>query len=480
MDHNKNLKKQIVNSSFWVFGASLFSRSISFLSTLILARLLTPESFGVIGYGFLIVSAIGLIREMGFNSALIFQKERIEEAASTALVFIFLWSTFLYILVVIFAPFAATFFREPRLVILLRVLTISLILNSLANVPLTLLEKDIRFARRVVPEVVNLTVYGILTALFAYLGFNYWSFVIGILCADICQLIVAFILRPIRIRLKPDITLLKQMFGFGKNVMGLGILNFGIRNIDDFFVGRMLGTVTLGIYNFSYRIANIPATNITNVLGKVLFPGFAKIADDTIRLKEAFLRTFEYLSYITIPVTAYIILLTPDVIHLFLPKWIDAILPIQLIAYFGGVRSISSGSGSVFLAKGRPDLLLPISLTQVVFLSVFLYPTVHYFGLNGVCILVNMAITIALIWGFLKLKKLIDISLNVVMKIAAFPFFISIITFFFLIFIADFFDFGKIISVSFKGFAFPSIYFILTWYLSNIPQSMYEYLIKKD
>ena len=167
-------------------------------------------------------------------------------------------------------------------------------------------------------------------------------------------------------------------------------------------------------------------------------------------------------------------------IHLFLPKWIDAILPIQLIAYFGGVRSISSGSGSVFLAKGRPDLLLPISLTQVVFLSVFLYPTVHYFGLNGVCILVNMAITIALIWGFLKLKKLIDISLNVVMKIAAFPFFISIITFFFLIFIADFFDFGKIISVSFKGFAFPSIYFILTWYLSNIPQSMYEYLIKKD
>ena len=474
-----NLKNQVVKGSFWVFGANLISRAISFLSTLILAKLLNPEDFGIIGYGFLIVSAIGLLREMGFNSALIYQKTEIERAASTSLVFVFLWSTFLYLLVFGLAPLASLFFREPRLISLLRVLTISLILNSLSSIPMSLLSKEINFKRRVIPELLNLTVYGIVTVIFALLDFGYWAFVIGVLTADIIQLISALILRPVKIQFKPDIPILKELFIFGKSVMGLGILNFTVRNIDDFFVGRMLGTVTLGIYNFSYRIANIPATNITNVLGKVLFPGFTKIANDTIRLREAFLRTFLYLSYITIPVTVYIILLTPDVINLFLPKWIDAILPIQLIAYFGGVRSISSGSGSVFLAKGKPDLLLPISLAQVIFLAVFLYPTIHYFGLNGVCILVNMAITIALVWGFIKLRKLIDISLIVVLKTAAFPMFSSIIIFFFLVFIADFFDFGKMISLSLKGFAFPSIYFILTWCLSNIPQSIYEDLVKK-
>jgi len=130
MNEHPNLKNQMVTGSFWVFGANLISRGISFLSTLILARLLTPDAFGVIGYGFLIVSAIGLIREMGFNSALIYQKTEIERAASTSIVFIFLWSILLYFLVFGLAPLASVFFREPRLTSLLRVLTISLIQYS--------------------------------------------------------------------------------------------------------------------------------------------------------------------------------------------------------------------------------------------------------------------------------------------------------------------------------------------------------------
>ena len=478
MDHNKILKKQIISSSFWVFGASLFSRSISFLSTLILARLLTPESFGVIGYGFLIVSAIGLIREMGFNSALIFQKERIEEAASTALVFIFLWSTLLYIFVVIFAPFVAIFFREPRLVSLLRVLTISLILNSLANVPLTLLEKDIRFARRVVPEVVNLTVYGILTALFAYLGFNYWSFVIGILCADICQLIVAFILRPIRIRLKPDIALLKQMFVFGKNIMGLGILNFGIRNVDDFFVGRMLGTVPLGVYNFAYRIANIPATNITNVLGKILYPGFSKIADDLDALKSGFLKSMKYVSFITIPLTFYIVLIIPDVIQLFFPHWKDAIVPIQLIAYFGGIRSLGSGTGSVFLAKGKPGKMLPISGFQLFFLTIFLYPTVKYFGLNGICWLVNISITVSFFWSNLLLDSVISLKFSKILSILIPSLLYSIIVTSIIILLNhSIVSEWKYSSLIMNGFGFPVLYLGATAMISKTPQELWRELI---
>jgi len=410
MTEDQQLKRKVVTGSFWVFGANLISRGISFLSTLVLARLLTPEAFGVIGYGFLIVGAIGLIREMGFNSALIYQKERIEEAASTALIFITLWSIFLYALVVLLAPLAATFFREPRLVNLLRILTISLILNSLANVPLTLLEKDIRFARRVVPEVVNLTVYGVLTALFAYLGFNYWSFVIGILCADICQLIIAFILRPIRIRLKPDIALLKDMFGFGKNVMVLSILNFGIRNVDDFFVGRMLGTVSLGVYNFAYRIANIPATNITNVFGKILYPSFRKIADDLDTLRSGFLRSLKYVSLMTIPLTFYIVLITPQVIRLFFPHWIEAIIPIQLIAYFGGIRSLGSGIGSVFFAKGQPGKLLPITLGQILVIIVLIYPFIKYWGLTGACVVINISQTYAFIFGIKITNRILKIS----------------------------------------------------------------------
>jgi O-antigen/teichoic acid export membrane protein len=175
-------------------------------------------------------------------------------------------------------------------------------------------------------------------------------------------------------------------------------------------------------------------------------------------------------------VTFYIILITPDVVHLFLPKWIDAILPIQLIAYFGGIRSLSSGSGSVFLAKGKPNLLLPISLTQVIFLAVFLYPTIHFFGLIGVCILVNIDMTISCVWGFLRLKTLIGLSLKSLLRIMIFPIIVSICIIIFILFVSnEFFTYDKMVLFLLKTITFPIVYLITTRLLSDTPQ-----LILKD
>jgi len=479
MDDNKTIKSQMVSGSIWVFGANMISRAISFLATLILARLLMPEAFGIIGYGFLIVNAISMIREMGFNSALIYQKNDIEGAASLALVLIFLWSLFLYLFVFCLAPIAAHFFREPRLTLLLRILTISLVMNSLSSIPMALLSREINFKKRVIPELLNLTVYGIVTVLFALLGLNYWAFVIGVLAADIVQLLAALILRPVTIHTKPNFKIFKELFGFGKSVIGLNILNFSIRNIDDFFVGRMLGTVSLGVYNFSYRIANIPATNITNVLGKVLFPGFTKIAGDTERLRTGFLRAFKYISYLTVPVTFYLILLTPEVINHFLRHWVSAILPIQLIAYYGGLRSLGSGTGSVFFAKGKPHRLLPISLVQVIFLTLFLYPTIHYFGLTGVCILVNIDMTIAFVWSIIRLKKLIQMSLTVFFNTLRLPLIVSGVGYALLMYLGDVIKIDwAYYSLVLKGLGFPLIYLLATYTLSTTPGEMFCDLFK--
>jgi len=424
----QNFKNQVKNSTFWLFGANFISRSVSFISTLILAKLLLPEDFGLVGYGFLVVSTIGLFKDMGFNSSLIYQKNRVEEAGSGALWLISLWSGVLYLIIFCSAPVVSIFFREPRLISLLRILSLSLIINSMSSIPITLLEKDINFKKSVIPEMIQLTLYGFVTVILAILGFKYWSFVIGTLISDIIKLIIAFIFRPVKINFKPDFVLLKEMFAFGKDIMGLGIIYFGIRNIDDFFVGRMLGTVQLGIYQFSYRIANIPATNITNTVGKVFFPAYTKISGDLERLKDVFLKSTEYIITLTVPVTFFIILVIPDFINLFYQKWINAVLPIQLIAYYGGVRSIGANFGSVFYATGKPKNLIPVALAQILLLSIFLYPAIHYWGLIGVCFLININMSMSFIWSLVILRPVIKLRYKELVNILIFPLLVSSIS----------------------------------------------------
>lgn len=466
MKKEKTLKKQVISSSFWVFGANTVSRVISLISTLILAKLLTPADFGVIGYGFLVVQTFALFRDMGFNSALIYQKDNIQKATSSAFWFSVVWSLFLYLVIFSVAPVAAGFFREPKLVLLLRCLSINIIFVSTGSVPQTLMEKEINFKRRMIPEVLNQIVYGIITVAFAFLGLKYWAFVIGTVTASFLQMIVSFALYPIKISLKVDFKILKEMFSFGKNIMSLGFLYFGIRNIDDFVVGRMLGTIPLGIYQFSYRIANIPATNISNVLGKILYPSFTKIAHDNNELRKAFLKSFSYVVLITIPITFYIILVIPDFINLFYKKWINAILPIQLIAYNGGVRAVSSGIGSVFYAKGKPEQLLPIAIIQFLLLISLLYPTVHFFGLTGVCWLINLSMTISFILSLKKLMHLIELDLRSIFHKLANPFFISMTVYFIMFFITSMYLKSEYLIFLIKIFAFPVTVFILGW-LSN-------------
>lgn len=471
MNSEKTLKKQVVQSSFWLFGGNIISRVVSLISTLILAKLLSPEDFGVIGYGFLVVQTIGLFREMGFNSALIYQKENIEEAASTAFWFSLVWSIFLYLIIFLCAPIVASFFREPKLNLLLKVLPISLIISSASSIPMTLMEKSLNFKLKVIPDVVHLIAYGIITVILAFFGLKFWAFVIGTLVSGIIQLIIAFKLRPIKINFKIDYKILKEMFGFGKNVMGLGVIYFGIRNIDDFFVGRMLGTTPLGIYQFSYRIANIPATNISNVLGKILYPSFVKIAGSTWELRNAFLKSFRYVAFITIPITFYIILVIPDFITLFYPKWMNAIIPIQLIAYFGGLRAIGSGMGSVFLAKGKPNLLLPIAIIQLLILSIIIYPLVHLYGVVGACWAINISITFSFFATFWRLKKIINYYFKQVVEVIMFPLLVSIILYLLMIIFSEMLkhnsnDFQYLIF-SIKLVLFPVLSIICSYFFTD-------------
>jgi O-antigen/teichoic acid export membrane protein len=166
------------------------------------------------------------------------------------------------------------------------------------------------------------------------------------------------------------------------------------------------------------------------------------------------------------------------VIHLFFSNWIEAIVPIQLIAYFGGMRSLGSGTGSVFLAKGQPQRMLPISGFQFVFLTVLLYPTIKYFGLKGVCWLVNISMTISFFWSNALLKPEIEINLSRVLKILIPSLIYSIVILSLVIFLNRLIGSGwKYSGLMVKGLGFPFLFLVATGVISKTPQQIWHELL---
>jgi len=403
-----------------VGGTSFFSKLVSFASTLLLAKLLVPYDIGLMAIGSLVIASIGLFRDLGLSRALIFERNDLDEAPNTAFFLIPSLSLGLYFIAFISAPFIASFFKDQHVTLIVRVLAFSLILSSFGEVPATLFEKDIDFRKKSLAEASNLITYGIVSVFFAFLGFSYWSMVIGQISGELARLISVWRISTWRPRFRFNKAVARRLLHYGKHVVGTGVVHFAIRNIDDAFIGRVLDKAALGAYYFAYQIANIPATNVSNVVGRVMFPVYSQLSKDTYDLRNAFFKTLKYTALISLPLAFGIIALSREImIVLYQDKWIAAVFPIQILAVFGLARSLGSGMGGVFMAVGKPDIMWKISFLQFLILAFFLYPAVKLYGIIGVCVLCDLSMLFSVVAHYLKLKGILKNSHRDILTIIA-------------------------------------------------------------
>jgi O-antigen/teichoic acid export membrane protein len=410
------LKQKALAAGIWVGASTIFSRIVSFSTTLFLAKLLTPEDFGIVAVASLVVMSIGLFREMGINRALIYQKQNIPEAASTAFYLILIVSSLLYIAAFLSAPFFAAFFQDTRVTAVVRVLSIGIVISAFSEVQSALLEKEILFKKTAIPEAIFFIVYGLSSITLAYFGFSYWSIVSAQLIAGFSRTVCFWAISDWRPAPDFNKIIATKLIGYGKHVLGATVVNFGIRNIDDAFVGRMLSKSTLGAYYLAYRIANIPPTAITNAVGRIMFPVYSKLPNRAFDLRNAFSKTLRLTSVLTVPASFFIFAYISDFLTvLYQDKWIEAVVPIQILCFYGLMRSLGSGMGGIFLATGRPDIPFKLSLVQLLFLASTLYPAIKLLGIVGVCIIGDIGVLISVSLHYVRLKKIIESSLRQVL-----------------------------------------------------------------
>ncbi len=405
-----SFRKQVTNSAVWVGISTVAIKLLAFISvTLVLARVLSPKDFGVVGVAWLAINTLEYFREMGVASALVYwQKDDDGMAADVAYIAILISSFVTYAIVFLLAPAVAYFFQDTAgIVPVLRVLGLVTIINGVSQVPYTLLAKQLDFRNKAIPEIVGGIANAVLAVVLALSGFGVWSIVAGYLADAIARSSLIWFFTTWRPRWRFDRVVWREMMGYGRHVVGSRLLIFGITNIDDLFVGRFLGTTAFGFYTFAYRLSNVPATHVTGFLNNLMFPAFSRIQNDRDRVRRGFFETLHGIGLVTIPLAVGTFALGPNFVHNYYGgKWDAAIIPLVWLTIYGLMRSISANLGSIYRALGKPEWLTNLALWRFLTMLILLYPAIRWNGIIGVAMLsgivsvVDMAIAA---WGGNKL-----------------------------------------------------------------------------
>jgi len=395
IQENANLIKKARSATYWLFGSSVAIQLISWAITVFVARILSPDDYGLFGMAALLTSFLVMFNELGLGPAVIQKKDLTQEQLSSCFWVIIGLNLFLYLLAFILAPLVASFFHEPRLTPIIRVAAMNIILGGCYKLPYSLLTKELMFNKRSVVDFISKFLGSIFTFFLATLGYGVWSLVFGLLISDFTKLILAFIFTKWLPKKIFSFNSIKSMIYFGYNITAGKVLWYFYSNSDYLIAAKFLGKTLLGYYSLAFQLASLPIEKIISLIGQIIFPFFSKIQDEEEILRNYFLKAVRFTAFIVFPIFIGMFLVADSAIVLILSeKWKLTILPFKILCFIGTLRAINSFNSHLTYATGKPtvyfsnmiifSLVMPIGffigskygLKGLSYVWLFLYPLV--------------------------------------------------------------------------------------------------------
>jgi O-antigen/teichoic acid export membrane protein len=387
---NTSLFDKSISGSFWMLGARAGDRIFQLIRLVILARLLSPDDFGIMGILTLSLMILDTFSKFGLDSALIQTKKKIHAYLDTFWTFTIGRNIVLFVIFFLASDWTAAFFEVPDAAWAFKIIAFSFIIQALTNPGIVYFRKELHFKKEFA-YLLSGTIVDFAVAIIAAIIFqNFWALILGYLAGSIVRLIASYLLHPYRPKLSFNQKRFMELFGFGKWIFIMATLVFLITSGDDLLVGKLLGVTMLGFYQMAYKLSNLPATEITNVISQVTFPAYSKMQDAKKTLQKAYLKTMQLTSFLSVPLSVLLFVLAFDSVLFFLgEKWLPIVPAMQILVLFGLNRSLAAGSGSVFLGTNNPKILTKLSLQQFILMAIFIIPATLWYGIIGTAIVMT-------------------------------------------------------------------------------------------
>jgi O-antigen/teichoic acid export membrane protein len=340
---------------------------------LVVAALLSPREYGIIGLCTVIAAAAQIVSEFGIWQAVVHRSEPDEHFINTAFTANILGGFLITGALFVAAPWIGDFYRQPEMTNMLRVMGAAFVLDSIFYVPDGLLRKELKFKSRALPEIAGSLVAVVTTITLLLLGGGVLSYALGFVTQSATRCILTFRQVSWRPKLGISWSCLREITSYGKYILGTNLTKNVSSNMDYFIVGRVLGAGPLGFYTLAFNLANYPVTNFAQVLTRIVFPTFATLQGNPIYAKRIYLRVIRLMSAVVVPTLVTLALLaTPLVVGLLGEKWQPALFPLQIMVVAGISRTLSFPSADFLRAFGFAKLPFRVSMAEALVISVTL------------------------------------------------------------------------------------------------------------
>jgi O-antigen/teichoic acid export membrane protein len=422
MEMRMNLVTKSITGLRWATLDYATKQVLQLVTTIILARFLLPADFGLIGMILVITGFVAIFKDLGTGAAIIQSKNISNRALSSIFWMNVGFGCIATLSLTVSASLIAKFYNDPAVAPLLRLMSVTFLISSLTVLHQSLLQRDLLFGRLAKINITSTFIGSLVGITAAVYGAGAMSLVYQTIVASLLSTILLWTSTIWHPQLTFDWSELSKIKNYSLNLTGYSIFNYFARNADYLLIGSMLGATALGYYTLAYQFMFYPVQIVSNVVSRVMFPAYAQIQNDDLRLKRAYLRMAVSISWVTFPVMVGLGAVSHSLISaVFGDRWRPAAPILVVLAFVGLIQSISTTVSTIYQAKGRTDWMFRWSIVSSILRTIAFAIGLRW-GAVGVAIAYALS-TVALSYhNFAIPFRLINLDVLALLRTVRLPF----------------------------------------------------------